>query len=158
MGRQLQFYSLEGDKIAIAQFVLEIGGALLPEKTKRPTLEIVRDLSAISDFQWKYNQWLFWKTSIDLNKRFISQKKLYKAPEWYNEYANPDGTFFTIDRLCAPVIEFSPSVIRPDGVLSSGRIWADMTYFEGDKKVDKGEEFRSWYDQIARWIKRKFKS
>jgi hypothetical protein len=157
MGRQLHFYSLEQDRTAILQYAYTIGAVLIPERSKQPWPEIIQDPQTVTERQWQFNSWLLANSSIKFKTEFIHQHQLNRVVEWADVYANPDGVFYAIERLFADVIEFSPSIVRPDGVLSQGRIWAGMNYFEGDTLVDKGEEFRALYDRLTRWFRKNFK-
>lgn len=61
-----------------------------------------------------------------------------------------------LDVSASPVIEFSRSMLHPDGTLGQGRIWADMRRLEGDHFVLKGDEFEQWYETLARWIRKRW--
>jgi len=65
---------------------------------------------------------------------------------------------YAIDTLASSVIEFSRSSVK-DRMMGRGRIWADFTYFDSEKKVIllKEPAFKEWYETIARWIRKRYK-
>ena len=65
---------------------------------------------------------------------------------------------YYVDQLNSSVIELDRSSFRADnGNLIPGRLWAEMRRLEDNQLVHKGEEFESWYDSIASWIRKRYK-
>ncbi len=70
----------------------------------------------------------------------------------------PNQGYFTIDESKSSVIQFARSGIK-EKTLLSGRIWAEFTYLDKEKMIllPKEPEFKTWFDSIAKWIRKKYK-
>jgi hypothetical protein len=72
------------------------------------------------------------------------------------DYVDTGEQFYWID-MAAPLIEFTSSFIREGGILVQGRIWADMYRLEGNEFVYKGDDFKIFYETLAKWIRKNYK-
>jgi hypothetical protein len=87
------------------------------------------------------------------NKDFQERPLIHKVEPY--DKSIPD--FYSLDFMNSPVIEFSRCILK-NGILMEGRIWAEMQILtEVDGIISKSQHFISWYEQIAKWIKKNFK-
>jgi hypothetical protein len=64
--------------------------------------------------------------------------------------------YYLLDFFASEVIQFLRCNLD-EGRLVRGRIWAEMNYWRYDDPptlIEKGTEFRKWYNRLASWIKR----
>ncbi len=151
MGKQVNFYMLEEDEQEFVEFVLGDGKTVLLGTAGFQEMPPVLDRLPVEYSPLDPKDWLtvfFWRPGYPLFTRYIVMK------------AGPlqgRGAYF-VDAHRSSVIEFSRSLLRPEeNVLTQGRIWAEMRYWEGEQLVYKGEEFEKWYDRIARWLRRRYR-
>ena len=142
MGRQVTFFMAREDENDFLNFVKGTGSVV-----------IVPSVSASNDFQpvdtlpeplssdhWR--QFWLWNRSI--------------VPSFLSEYVPEKGNYL-INGLLSSLVEFSRSYVR-DNTMYPGRIWAEFTVVD-DETNDLGQkprEFKDWYEQMAKWIRREF--
>ena len=90
------------------------------------------------------------------NRRFWLQNATTQLP-LATEFVE-EGEYFVINGFQSPVAEFIRSVMVSQ-MLLPGRIQADMAYFDDERQdlVLKPTEFKRWFDEIERWIRRNYK-
>ncbi len=69
----------------------------------------------------------------------------------------PQQKYYVINKLEAPVVEFSRSV--PDrNIIHPGRIWAQFAYLDKKRMImlPKDPLFKSWYETIALWLRKNY--
>lgn len=157
MGRQVRFCALEKDVLKLIEFEFSINAALVYGYTKElpvPLIEYPEVALRRGSFRGKL---YFWKKSLLFEEDDISKLKLEKFSPNYREFADENGNFYSIDETNAPVIEFDPGFINPAGILIQGRIWANFLRLETTCLVAKSDEFKNWYEESAKWIRKNFK-
>jgi hypothetical protein len=158
MGKQVRFYMLAEDEQMFLRFVCRDQAVrLLAERSSEPKLTFVQDPFMLFQRRVQLDTLLLWNTAFPITDRHIDEIHLKAYSEEQGAYIETGQIAYFIDRMHAPVIEFSPSFLRTDGSLVKGRIWAEMAVWEGEVLTYKGKEFEAWYDQIARWLRRNFK-
>jgi hypothetical protein len=91
-----------------------------------------------------------------MTRKFWLQNTSVNLP-LVTEIDDDKGTY-VINGFQSPVVEFLRS-FAISGIMLPGRLEADMTYFDDDKRdlVSKPVEFRDWVDSIEFWIKKHYK-
>lgn len=148
MGKQVNFYMLEEDELGFMQLVraktaIDIVGSASTSETPTALDHLPTEHSPVV---WRNKVYLVRPGSV-LFTRYVMMT------------AGPmrgQGLYF-IDESRSSVVEFSRCILRPDGVLTRGRIWAEMRRLDGDHFVYKGHGFEEWYDSIATWIRRRYR-
>lgn len=158
MGRQVRFYMLPEDERMFLQFVCREPTVVLLECiSSKPELQVIANPLDSLQPTTKMKKILLWNTIFPIEQNDIQILRMRKYDEEQGVYVETGEVRYSIDVLNAHVIEYIPSFIRDDGQLVQGRIWAEMYRLENDKLVYKGTNFESWYDQVARWLRRNFK-
>ncbi|MFB0534604.1 MAG: hypothetical protein ACETWR_06450 [Anaerolineae bacterium] len=158
MGKQVRFYMLPEDERTFLRSVCrDQAVVLLADSSPEPKLQILENLLTSLQQRSELSTILLWNTALPIKETDIREVRLREYKEELGAYIETGKVIYSVDRLNAPVIEFSPSFIRRDGQLVRGRIWAEMYRQEGGTLVHKGADFESWYDRIARWLRRNFK-
>jgi hypothetical protein len=157
MGKQVRFYMLAADEQAFLQFVCQNQAVrLLSEDSPEPRVQILEDPFTLFQRRSQLEIILLWNTAYPLRDSDIKKSRLKAYSQELRGYVETGEVAYYVDSLHAPVIEFSPSFLRTDGLLVKGRIWAEMRVWEGEVLMYKGKEFEAWYDQLARWLRRHF--
>lgn len=142
MGKQVNFYMTGKDEQEFLQFVKTTGDTvILPYTSPSPEFLPVQKVPEPLSGRFWGDFWLFNRSvSSNLVVEFISKQGYY-----------------TIDGLQSSVIEFSRSFVK-EGILKRGRIWAEITRLDKEKRVllPKEVEFKEWYEVVAKWIRRRF--
>jgi|MudIll2142460700_1097286.scaffolds.fasta_scaffold117727_1 hypothetical protein len=157
MGKQVRFYMLAADEQAFLQFVCQNQAVrLLSARSSGPKMQILEDPFTLFQRRVQLDIILLWNTAFPLRDSDIKEARLKAYSQELGDHVETGEVAYYVDRLHAPVIEFSPSFLRTDSSLVKGRIWAEMHVWEGEVLTYKGKEFEAWYDQLARWLRRKF--
>jgi hypothetical protein len=122
-----------------------------------PELQILENPLILLPQRPEPREVLLWNTTFRLDEKDIRGGFIKKYNTGRATYVETGEMRYFITTSNAPVIEFSRSVVRSDGYIAHGRIWAEMYRLEGDALVYKGKDFEAWYDHIARWLRRNFK-
>jgi len=157
MGKQVGFYALPKDEMLFLEYVYSL------QETYRVSLKSP-DSSIISFFlPWSkrlpepiFRDFYIGKGKLNGLEPFIRKgsKKVYSEEKM--DFINTGEQFFWLD-MNAPLIEFSSSFFRDDGRLTQGRIWADLYKLEKKEFVYKGDDFKAFYETLAKWIRKNFK-
>lgn len=148
MGKQVNFYMLEEDEAAFMEAararaeIIIVGSA---STSKAPTI--------LDQLPTEHSP-VVWRNKVYLGRpgwALFTQRLVMQAGPLQGQ-----GLYF-IDESGSPVIEFSRCILRPDGVLTRGRVWAEMRRLDGNHFVYKGREFEAWYDSIAAWLRRHYR-
>jgi len=69
----------------------------------------------------------------------------------------PQRKYYVINKLDSPVVEFSRSILE-GRVMHPGRIWAQFEFLDKNRMImlPKEPSFKSWYEMIARWLRKNF--
>lgn len=127
---------------------------LLRGVSKSP--EFIFDRNALKD-ELRFQQVFIWDSSLSDFANSIKRGEYQKYDEQTGTYIKTGEVFYTFDRSDSSVIEYKRSFFRDDGLLTQGRIWADMYRIEDGQLALKEPEFIEWYDEIANWLCRHFK-
>lgn len=141
MGHQVQIYLLPEDTLLIEKYFMGSDNAKFIQYCS-PSAEIaVSDTLAVQEMG---KSWL---------PIFIVREKDLKDLEVKHIEAQ---SYWTIDSLRSPVIEFSRCFF--DGnVLRKGRLFFDLGYYgRGGEWVSKSDAFTTWADDTLRWIRKTF--
>lgn len=158
MGKQVRFYMLPEDERLFLHFVCQKPSvALLSSISTKPKLQVIEDPLNSLQPTTELRTILLWNTMWPIRKDDIQKIFLKEYDIEQGRYVATGEMVYSVNTSKAPVIEFSPSFIRHDGRLVQGRIWAEMYRPEPGQLIHKGANFESWYDQIARWLRRNFK-
>ena len=158
MGKQLRFYMLPEDELAFLQFICsDQAVVILATASPEPRPLIIDQCLTSLSHRSTLNTILLWNTLFSIEDSDVREGRLREYREEQGTYIETGERVYSIDRLNAPVIEFVPSFVRPDGQLVKGRIWAEMFRLVEGERVHKGLNFEAWYDRVARWIRRNFK-
>lgn len=157
MGKQTRFYALPKDEMMFLEFV-----RTFPEtyrvSSKSPDSSIVSFILPWSTDlpEPVFRDFYLGKGNINGLEPFIRKgsKKVYS--EIKKDYLETGERFFWID-MSAPLVEFTPSFFRDDGRLTQGRIWADFYWLVGNGFVYKGDDFKAFFETLAKWIRKNFK-
>lgn len=151
MGKQVNFYMLEQDETAFMAFALQDPDVqiLAPANVQDCPL-ILEELPAGRS------------PYLDSSTVYLSRKNqpifLRSGVMQVGELAGQ--TLYLIEPFDSSVIEFYRCFLRPDrpDTLTSGRLWTEMRRLTPDKQAFeyKGDEFKKWYDSLARWIRRRY--
>jgi len=142
MGRQLLLHLVGRDEEALVRAVRATGDIrVLPWSSRSKDFP---DLKVLPKPETED----FW-SALELYNQGLGQPFVTKFV--------PKGGYFVVDEDRSPVIEWTRSRFEKQKV-KPGRIWAtfEFTDVATKKPVDKGEEFRKWYDTVEKWIKRNF--
>jgi hypothetical protein len=156
MGKQVNFYMLPEDELLFLRFLCqEPTMVFLQRRSATPDLQVIPD--PLSSFQsLKTREVLIWNTTFPIQEADITETHMRKYDTERYTYVETGELAYFINKVNAPVLEFSRSFVRDDGRLVVGRIWAEMYRLAGDALIHKGEAFEAWYDRIARWLRRHF--
>ena len=142
MARQVTFFMAKEDEDAFLSFVRSTGDVvLIPNTSLTDSFQPIDNLPApFSSGAWR--QFWLWNRSITQNYQ----------PEY-----DPDKGYHIINGILSSLIEFSRSYVK-DNTMYPGRIWAEFTTVdeEASDLGQKSREFRNWYEDIAKWIRREF--
>lgn len=138
MGKQINFYMAEPDEISFVQYLCaerDVGilTYFLPSENLQPLPCLPeRDVPA-----W-FIVWL-WDPNL--------------SPVPQLEYIINKGCY-SPNPVKSEIIEFSRSRCE-DNVIYSGRLWAEMAFWQQDgSRLLKSEPFRKWFGRLSNWIKR----
>lgn len=160
MGKQVRFYMMPEDELMFLRAICQSEEViLLADSSPMPEIQVIEKENLLVSPQQrsKLTTILIWNRSFPIKRNDIREGRLVEYREELGAYIETGDVLYFINSSNAPVIEFSPSFLRSDGELTQGRIWAEMYRLEGNALVYKGEGFESWYDQVARWLRRRFK-
>jgi hypothetical protein len=159
MGRQVRFYMMTEDELAFLQFVCQDQDVvLLASSSSTPRPEILENPPTSTQQRSELNTIVIWNRDFPIRDNDIRELRSAEYREEIGAYVETDEVIYSVNRSNAPVIEFSPSFVRSsDRQLVKGRIWAEMYRLEGNALIHKGKDFESWYDRVARWLRRNFK-
>jgi hypothetical protein len=158
MGKQVRFYMLPEDERMFLEFVYQNRTVvLLDERSSEPKLHILGKPPVAPQQRSDPGTILLWDTTFPINESDIQKIHLREYREEVGIYMETGQVVYYIDKSALPVIELNSSFIRPDGSLAKGRIWAEMHQFRENIFVYKGKDFESWYNQLAKWLRRNFK-
>ena len=142
LGRQVTFFMAKEDEESFLSFVRGTGNVvLIPNTSSTDNFQPVDTLpEPFSSDQWR--QFWLWNRSV--------------AENYQTEYV-PEKEHYAINGLLSSLIEFSRSYVK-DNTMYPGRIWAEFTVVDEDAGDlgQKSREFRNWYEEIAKWIRREF--
>ena len=124
-------------------FVRTTGDVWVVMQSTTPSAEpeLRRTLPTPDDAPW------WWSVSL-FNKHVRSSLILDKS--WRQDRGR------NFDAINSSVIEFHRCMLTDAG-LQAGRIWAEMTLLRDGAILPKEPEFVTWYDEIAGWIRKRFK-
>jgi len=160
MGKQVGFCMLLEDERMFLQFLSrDQDTVLLDRRMPEPKLHVTTIGDALASLQQRqrWTEILLWNMAFPISEQDIRESHLQTYSEDLKAWVETGEIDYVVDKSRAPVIEYCPSFLRPNGSLASGRIWADMYRLEENNLVYKGKEFELWYDRIARWLRRSFR-
>ena len=158
IGKQVRFYMLPNDEQLFLQFLIEkLSCSFWGRSSATPKPHILGDKIGSATEHPELRSVLIWNAAFPLDKQDIRKALMKKYDAEKYAYIETGEVRYFIESSDAPVIEFSRSFIRDDGRLAKGRIWAGMYRLEGEALIRKEAAFVSWYDQVARWLRRHLK-
>ena len=153
MGRQIRFYFYKNDEERFLEFLFSnTNVVLVKEKSYISKIETVGK-SILSVETKNPHVILIWNTKFAIRPEIYRQDVEREYCVNSGKYELTERSFYSLNKLYGPFIEYVRSTIREDNSLSKGRVWADMYYLENDKFIHKGEEFENFYEQISRWLR-----
>ena len=159
MGKQTRFYMLpEDEKFFFAYVVKDENTHVILEHPKERQVEIVDKSMLLNQGSVTRDWYLIWNSKIPIDPEDIGIAHPQKYDDEKMNFVPTGEIRYYIAKLDAPVIEYSPSILKPDGEISQGRIWADVNFVKDNAWVNKGEEFNSFYEKIAHWLRRNLSS
>ncbi len=130
------------DEDAFLNFVQRTGDVVLIPSTSTSDLFQPLDVlpSPFSPEPWR--QFWLWNRSI--------------APNYQSEYVQENNRY-VINGLLSSLVEFSRSYVK-ENTMYPGRIWAEFTIVDEETNDldQKSREFKKWYEEMAKWIRREF--
>lgn len=157
MGKQVRFYALPKDELQFSEFVRSI-----PEtyrvSMKSPTSTIA---SFILTWSGELPKPVFRDYHIGIGNpntlaSYIRKGSYKEYSEEKMDYVDTGEQFYWID-MNSPLVEFTSLFFHEDGKLAQGRIWGDLYRLEGNELINKGDDFKSFYETLAKWIRKNFK-
>jgi hypothetical protein len=145
MGRQVGLYLLPEDSQQLVEAVLANPNVVMlgyPSPTPAP-----RRIEALP---------LKGDPTLFIGVYFWNTKFPFEVSKWIRIEQGPATGWYGFSSDEAPVIEFDPSRLLLDGSLARGRLWMEHTFWRGEERVYKGEDFEKWYDSIRHWVKKHF--
>jgi hypothetical protein len=156
LGKQVNFFMQPQDEQLFLSFVFsDPETVLISRSNSEPSIQVI-DRLTYSDQLSKRGAHLFWKRTFRIDPIDIHMVEYKQYNEVVVDLISTGKTGYVIDTAKAPVIEYAPSRNLGNGVINRGRIWAGMRYVQDGLWVHKGKEFESWYDRIARWLRKNF--
>jgi hypothetical protein len=142
LARQVTFFMAKEDEDAFLDFVRSTGDVVLIPSSSNSDLFQPLDVlpSPFSSEPWR--QFWLWNRGI--------------VPNYQSEYVQENNRY-VINGLLSSLVEFSRSYVK-ENTMYPGRIWAEFTIVD-DETNDLGQksrEFRNWYEEMAKWIRREF--
>ena len=142
MARQVTFFMAKEDEDAFLSFVRGTGDVvLIPSTSISENFQPIDVLpSPLSSEPWR--QFWIWNRTI--------------ASNYQSEYV-PENNRYVINGLLSSLVEFSRSYVK-ENTMYPGRIWAEFTTVDDETNDldQKSREFRNWYEELAKWIRREF--
>ena len=142
MARQVTFFMTQEDEDAFLNFVRRTGDVVLIPSTS--TTDLFQPLDALpSPFSFEpWRQFWLWNRAI--------------VPNYHSEYV-PENNRYVINGLLSSLVEFSRSYVK-ENTMYPGRIWAEFTIADEETNDlgQKSREFKNWYEEMAKWIRREF--
>ncbi len=142
MGKQICFYMNEDDEDEFLEFIRSTGDVvILPQTTNQKKPEVILTLKELSGRRLGEGCVLW--------NRTISKKPIF-------EFFEVHGGSYCLDFLESEVVSLMRS--RCDnGMLSMGRLHIETKQTLPDGSlVEKSSEFLIWFDQLCKWIRRKY--
>lgn len=157
MGKQVRYFMLREDEEAFLDYALENNRVKIIQADidQRAIYEVERNALDQQD----YKDLVFWNTKFPLPINYFDVFRPRRYDPDRQDYFESGEVLYSLDKMKAPVVEFWRSkLIDEDGktVLTKGRLWAEMHWWENDKLMYKGEDFEDWYDSLAKWVRKKF--
>jgi hypothetical protein len=156
MGKQVRFYMLPDDERDFLDFVFQRPSVklLLPVSETRDLFIKRADLEDAPGLPQVY----LWDPAINFEINKIEKIHYKEYDENLGIYTETGKAYFTLTEFSsAPIIVYSRSYINCDAKLTEGRIWAELNRIDRDKMVPKEQEFISWYEEIAHWLRQNLK-
>lgn len=159
MGKQVRFYMLPEDERMFLEFVCQDPNAvLLAPRMPGPELRVIENAFASVEQRTQMTLMLLWNRVFPIKEQDVRENRLKEYKKEIDAWVETGEIDYSVDKLQAPVIEYiAPFFLGSSGKLTQGRLWAEMYRLEENTLVYKGEGFESWYDRIARWLRRNFK-
>lgn len=139
MGKQIKFYINETKAKEFVDYILSLGGNFVTQR----------------DFQIFYDN-DFDKIKNEYGNIFTNIHNESFGDIIYQNSINYKGeNFRTFNTIFSPVIEFDNSrIFLEDKMVSRGRIYVEMSYYENNEKVKKSQELDDFYKKLVKWIKK----
>ena len=153
MGKQVRFFTLLEDERLFLDYVANQSSTKIIECfSKTPEPEVVTAQDVLESNTWTF---YLWNTHFPVSSLRIQEFKLQNA----NEQGDNDTSrgFYVGMHLGASVIEYRRSSrLVPGEQLVRGRLWADKYAQDGLGFVYQGDVFKKWYDDLSRWIRKRY--
>jgi hypothetical protein len=157
MGKQVRFYALPKDEALLLEFVRSIPETYrVSPKSSNPTINSFVIPWSKELPKMVFNKNYFCNIKHNALKTYIRRGSYKVYSEEKMDYVDTGEQFYWID-IAAPLVEYTSSFIREDGRLVQGRIWADMYRLEGNEFMYKGDDFKIFYETLAKWIRKNYK-
>ncbi len=156
IGKQVNFFMQAEDEERFLDFIFQDPEVeLIADKNDEPKIRVIDRLTYLQEGPLNGLGYLFWKNSIPIDPVSIFKIEYMRYSEEVMDFI-PTGKIGYGLNSDAPVIEYVPCRCLDNGVITRGRIWAGMRYVKDNAWIHKEKEFESWYDRIARWLRRNF--
>ncbi len=142
MARQVTFFMAKEDEDAFLSFVRRTGDVVLIPSTSTSNLFQPLEVLPSPSSSEPWRQFWLWNRGI--------------APNYESEYVQENDRY-VINGLLSSLVEFSRSYVK-ENTMYPGRIWAEFTTVDEETNDlgQKSREFRNWYEEMAKWIRREF--
>ena len=149
MGRQIEFFMHPDDEREFLDVALgHVGTALVANAALAPEPQLLADLPTSNDEVFSRNQVFLWRLGDPLSWQLVLRR----------EGATCTKALYYLDQISSWVIEFDRSTLVDGGTgLTRGRLWIQTSFFQDGVLVRKGPILEAWYDQLARWIRRRYR-
>ncbi len=158
IGKQVNFFMLPEDERLFLTFVFTNPEVeLIIEHNNEPNIQLIdKNAYLLNEIPTRTGVYLLWNKTFPIEGAFIRKVEYREFSEDAMDYVLTGKSGYVVDKINAPVIEYMPSKFIENGIINRGRIWAGMFYSENGKLIRKKKEFETWYDKIARWLRRNF--
>jgi hypothetical protein len=155
--KQVNFFMLPKDERLFLSFVFKDPEVKLITKTNnQPNIREIDQFEYLKGNSQKGMDYLFWKQSFPIAQSDIKKVEYKRYDENIMKILPTGETGYVLDTMKTPVIEYMPSLNLGGGIINRGRIYADMYCVKDDVWQRREKAFESWYDRIARWLRRNF--
>lgn len=154
MGKQVEFYILPEDESKFLDHVISYPDVkLIFSIFKEPGLHVIDDYLILKERGKYTREILIWNQLLEIEQQYFETRPQGEWNADYTEFKESGEIDYYIDKMNAPVIEYSRSGININGLLVSGRIWVNLNRVRDNHFEYKGQQLDDLYTKLARWLR-----